>query len=293
MAAVPLPDRTFASLLADAGSYTQPALGYPAIVAAYGSTVATAGGELKTQLVGTGTHSPVTVAIITSDDDVDVISIAHSFFTYHRILGAPNVGLDGRVYGIMGNVEGQLLPIEITDNAMSRVAAVHTLNDAPDLRVNLVNFTINNRNKDELEGFLSHIHGVKQIRGTFFYFHTPYYGRDELYIEPAERAVILRSLLRYKRRYRILNSRAGLYSALKNDWKRPLKICSVYEQGDRYECCRYSDDPELCRNCGYLSYAERDRNGLCTRQNYNRRRIACRHGRWCCIPAYGTEWSRI
>lgn len=121
-----------------------------------------------------------------------------------------------------------------------------------------INFTINNRNKDELEGFLSHIHGVKQIRGTFFYFHTPYYGHDELYIEPAERAVILRSLLDCKRRYRILNSRAGLHSARKNDWKRPLKICSVYEKGDRYECCRYSDDPELCRNCGYLSYAEID-----------------------------------
>ena len=24
------------------------------------------------------------------------------------------------------------------------------------------------------------------------------------------------------------------------------------------ECCRYSDDPELCRHCGYLSYAEID-----------------------------------
>ena len=121
-----------------------------------------------------------------------------------------------------------------------------------------VNFTINSHNKDELEGFLAHVHGVKQIRGTFFYFHTPYYGHDELYVEPGERAVILRRLLEYKRRYRILNSRAGLQSALKNDWKRPLEICSVYEKGDRYKCCRYPDDPELCRNCGYLSYAEID-----------------------------------
>jgi MoaA/NifB/PqqE/SkfB family radical SAM enzyme len=121
-----------------------------------------------------------------------------------------------------------------------------------------VNFTINNHNKDEVEGFLSYVHGVKRIRGTFFYFHTPYYGRDELYIEPAERAVILRKLLEYKRRYRILNSRAGLQSALRNDWKRPLEICSVYEKGDHYKCCRYPEDPELCRNCGYLSYAEID-----------------------------------
>ena len=65
-------------------------------------------------------------------------------------------------------------------------------------------------------------------------------------------------LLDYKRRFRILNSRAGLRSALRNDWERPLEICSVYEQGDRYKCCRYPENPELCRNCGYLSYAEID-----------------------------------
>jgi MoaA/NifB/PqqE/SkfB family radical SAM enzyme len=121
-----------------------------------------------------------------------------------------------------------------------------------------VNFTINNLNKNELEDFLSFVHGVTEIRGTFFYFHTPYYGHDDLYVEPDERERILCKLLLYKRRYRILNSRSGLESARRNDWKRPLKICSVYEKGGRYECCRYPDDPELCRNCGYLSYAEID-----------------------------------
>jgi hypothetical protein len=93
---------------------------------------------------------------------------------------------------------------------------------------------------------------------VFFYFHTPYYGRDELYVEPDERGRILRGILDAKKQYRILNSRAGLRSALRNDWKRPLDICSVYEQGTVYTCCRYSDDPELCRQCGYLSYAEID-----------------------------------
>jgi len=121
-----------------------------------------------------------------------------------------------------------------------------------------INFTINNCNKNELEDFLSYVDGVERIRGTFFYFHTPYYGRDELYVELAERVTILRRLLEFKGRYRILNSRAGLRSALKNDWKRPLDICSVYEKGNTYRCCRYSGDPELCRDCGYLSYAEID-----------------------------------
>ena len=121
-----------------------------------------------------------------------------------------------------------------------------------------VNYTINNCNKDEIREFCEHVRGMERIRGIFFYFHTPYYGYDELYVEPVERRRILEQLLELRKDYRILNSRAGLRSALRNDWKRPMQICSVYEKGVVFECCRFSGDPELCRNCGYLSYAEID-----------------------------------
>lgn len=121
-----------------------------------------------------------------------------------------------------------------------------------------INFTINSRNQGEIEEFCAFTEEVERIRGTFFYFHTPYYGHDELYLERSRREAILRDLLRLKKRYRILNSRAGLRSAIRNDWRRPLGICSVYEQGATYECCRFQGHPELCRECGYLSYAEID-----------------------------------
>lgn len=121
-----------------------------------------------------------------------------------------------------------------------------------------VNFTINSYNKDEIEYFCEYIDKIRHIHGIFFYFHTPYYGYDDLYIEPTERNRILGRLLSLKKKYRILNSRAGLKSALNNDWKRPLNICRVYEKGEVYECCRYPGDLELCQNCGYLSYAEID-----------------------------------
>jgi MoaA/NifB/PqqE/SkfB family radical SAM enzyme len=121
-----------------------------------------------------------------------------------------------------------------------------------------INFTINNYNKNGIENFCQRIDKITRIRGTFFYFHTPYYGYDDLYIGPAERNEILRKLLTLKRKYKILNSRAGLKSALNNDWDRPLAICRVYEKGGVFACCRYPGDPELCRNCGYLSYAEVD-----------------------------------
>jgi len=121
-----------------------------------------------------------------------------------------------------------------------------------------VNFTINRRNRDEVEAFCAHVDAIPKIRGVFFYFHTPYYGYDDLYLTPDERRVMLEQLLRLRRRHRILNSRAGLRSAMRNDWKRPVDACSVYEKGKVFRCCRFSGDPNLCRQCGYLSYAEID-----------------------------------
>jgi MoaA/NifB/PqqE/SkfB family radical SAM enzyme len=119
-----------------------------------------------------------------------------------------------------------------------------------------INYTINNYNKDEIQDFCEYINEINQIQGIFFYFHTPYYGYDDLYIKPIERNEILLKLLNYEKKYKILNSRAGIKSALRNDWKRPLDICRVYEKGNTYKCCRFPGDPELCQNCGYLSYAE-------------------------------------
>jgi sulfatase maturation enzyme AslB (radical SAM superfamily) len=43
-----------------------------------------------------------------------------------------------------------------------------------------VNFTINNGNKNEISSFCEFIRDVRQIRGIFFYFHTPCYGHDDL-----------------------------------------------------------------------------------------------------------------
>ena len=119
-----------------------------------------------------------------------------------------------------------------------------------------INFTINQHNKGEIREFCEYINEIKQIRSVFFYYHTPYYGYDDLYIDPDERNRIIRELLSFTGKYKILNSRAGLRSALKNNWDRPLDICRVYEDGKIYRCCRYNEDPELCQNCGYLSYAE-------------------------------------
>lgn len=121
-----------------------------------------------------------------------------------------------------------------------------------------VNYTINSRNREDVEPFCMFIDSLHQVRAVFFYFHTPYYGYDALYLSPEERRKIILQLLALRKRHRILNSRAGLLSALRNDWKRPLAACSVYENGTIYPCCRFGGDAALCRDCGYLSYAEID-----------------------------------
>lgn len=187
----------------------------------------------------------------------DVVSYAHKtgFFTV-IIYTNGTFPLDTSADTVFVSVDG-LQQVHDRHRGTSFSKIMKNIDSSPHPAL-FINFTINRRNKDQLEEYLEYVAAIKNIRGTFFYFHTPYYGHDELYIEPDERQVILKRLIEFKRQYRILNSRAGLKSALRNDWRRPLKICSVFERESTYQCCRYPDDPELCRNCGYLSYAEID-----------------------------------
>ena len=121
-----------------------------------------------------------------------------------------------------------------------------------------INYTINSVNKDDIYDFCEYVDKIKQISGTFFYFHTPYYGYDDLYLDSSVKNEILTGLLKLKHRYKILNSPAGLKSVIRNDWKKNLDICTVYEDGRYYKCCRENNDGAVCKECGYLSYAEID-----------------------------------
>ena len=111
-------------------------------------------------------------------------------------------------------------------------------------------------NKSDIPDFCSYVHEIPQIKGTFFYFHTPYYGYDELFLGQESKNEILHQLMQLKKKYNILNSTTGLKSAIRNDWKKKLNICQVYEDGRFYNCCREYKNGELCEDCGYLSYAE-------------------------------------
>lgn len=140
---------------------------------------------------------------------------------------------------------------ESFDRIMQNIAE----SDHPGL---FINYTINSVNRRDISDFCAHIKQYSNIHGIFFYFHTPYYGYDELYIPEEERKVIMHELLELRKSYNILNSAAGLKSAIRNDWRKNSPLFKVYEDGQYYKCCRVNNDGELCKDCGYLSYAEVD-----------------------------------
>ena len=121
-----------------------------------------------------------------------------------------------------------------------------------------INYTINSVNKSDIADFCEYVDKIPQINGTFFYFHTPYYGYDELHLDASAKTNVLQELLKLKKQFKILNSTAGLKSAIRNDWKKNLDICQVYEDGKYFSCCRESNNGAICVDCGYLSYAEID-----------------------------------
>lgn len=93
------------------------------------------------------------------------------------------------------------------------------------------------------------------VIGVMFYFHTPYYGRDELYLTDEERAPMIDRLLRYIRiGLPVLNSRAGLLALKSGNWPRRFPVASVIDVDGESVCCRASD--EVCPDCGYAACTE-------------------------------------
>ncbi len=120
-----------------------------------------------------------------------------------------------------------------------------------------VNYTINSKNYQEIEPFCKEMQNINKIKGILFYFHTPYYGIDDLFIKLTERKKIIEKIIALKKSgFKILNSFACLQAVYNDDWERPAKMCYVYANNKLFQCCRSIGNQEACANCGYLSYAE-------------------------------------
>ena len=113
--------------------------------------------------------------------------------------------------------------------------------------------------RNTAEGVEPFLHWVQETRfpviGVMFYFHTPYYGRDELFLTSEERAPIIDRLLGCIRSgLPILNSRAGLLALRSGAWPRRFSVASVRDVDGESVCCRAA--AEVCAECGYAACTE-------------------------------------
>ena len=144
----------------------------------------------------------------------------------------------------------------IGNNGVASRQCIHNIEATKHPNV-MLNFTINARNCNSLRGVCEFVEGHSNIKGVFFYFHTPYYGRDSLFQPFEVKQKIVDELLSLKHEgYSIFNSTAALKSFALNNWRRPSDLCIVWDNGKFFNCCRSNGYEDACRNCGYLGYLE-------------------------------------
>lgn len=117
-------------------------------------------------------------------------------------------------------------------------------------------YVIDRNTAEGVEPFLRWVRETKfPVIGVMFYFHTPYYGRDDLFLTAEERAPIIDRLLGCLRaRLPVLNSRAGLRALQSGDWPRRVPVAYVADVDGESVCCRAPDD--VCVDCGYAACTE-------------------------------------
>lgn len=117
-------------------------------------------------------------------------------------------------------------------------------------------YVIDRYTKDGVEEFLEWVREARlPVMGVMFYFHTPYYGYDDLFLDAAERRSVIGELIAMKARgLPVANTRAGLELLASGDWPRRIPIALVADADGESVCCRASDD--VCADCGYSPCTE-------------------------------------
>jgi MoaA/NifB/PqqE/SkfB family radical SAM enzyme len=131
----------------------------------------------------------------------------------------------------------------------------HAVRSASATKVAVI-YVIDRYTAEGIEPFLQWVQETKfPIIGVMFYFHTPYYGRDELFLTSQERAPIIDQLLGcVGAGLPVMNSRAGLSALKTGRWPRRFGVASVMDVDGEFVCCRASD--KACADCGYAACTE-------------------------------------
>jgi MoaA/NifB/PqqE/SkfB family radical SAM enzyme len=117
-------------------------------------------------------------------------------------------------------------------------------------------YVIDRYTAEGVEPFLRWVRDTRlPVVGVMFYFHTPYYGVDELFLNSDERAPIIDQLIAFvKKGLPIINSRAGLLALKRGNWPRRMPVAYVADIDGEWACCRAPD--AACADCGYAACTE-------------------------------------
>lgn len=119
------------------------------------------------------------------------------------------------------------------------------------------NMTVNRLNWTEAEAVVRFVTEHPHLQGVSFNFHTPYPGVEELTLAAEQRTELIEDLLRLKKQgYPIVNSAVALKLLMSGDYRRPLGLIQMVEQGQVFECCWGRQYEGVCRQCGYGVIAE-------------------------------------
>jgi MoaA/NifB/PqqE/SkfB family radical SAM enzyme len=118
-------------------------------------------------------------------------------------------------------------------------------------------FTVNTVNREDIRPFLELVSGALPGIPVMFNLHTPYYGRDELFLDPDIRDDVVNDLLDCKAAgLPVMNSRPGLECLRPGHGSGPRGLWYVADSEGEYRCCRALGDPQVCGQCGYAACEE-------------------------------------
>lgn len=117
-------------------------------------------------------------------------------------------------------------------------------------------YVIDRFSAEGIEPFLRWVRETRfPVIGVMFYFHTPYYGKDELFLDADERSAVIDRLCGTIRAgLPVINSRAGLRALQSGKWPRRFAVAAVRDVDGESICCRAPDG--ACANCGYAACTE-------------------------------------
>jgi MoaA/NifB/PqqE/SkfB family radical SAM enzyme len=185
----------------------------------------------------------------------DAVGLARRLGFYHvHLYTNGTLGLESSADLVWVSVDG--LPETYRLRRGDHFAQVEAAIRAPGHPRAVALYVIDRMTRGGVEPFLRWVRDTElPVTGVLFYFHTPYYGYDELFLDAEERAPVIDRLLACGRAgLPVLNSRAALLALRSGRWARRTPAAAVADVDGESVCCRAPD--WCCEDCGYAACTE-------------------------------------